>query len=138
MKRTYKKYTFDTKQQAVDLIEAIYDQYATEETPSFELKRHYTIGGHTIVYLDRLVQIDAMYDELGEMVQEAVLYDNYSVDVAWKPKQDEVEYDEEGVEVSRVVAVQDWEVWSEFEMLPIVDEQGNEIPNPSNPKHQFV
>ena len=138
MKRTYKKYTFDTKQQAVDLIEEVYNKYATEETPPFELKRNYTIGGHTIVYLDRLVQIDAMYDELGEVVQEAVLYDNYSVDVAWLPKKDEVEYDEEGVEVSRVVAVQDWEAWSEFEMLPIIDEQGNEIANPSNPKHQFV
>ena len=76
MKRTYKKYKFDNKQQAVDLIEEVYNQYATEETPSFELKRNYTIGGHTIVYLDRLVQIDAMFDELGEMVQEAVLYDN--------------------------------------------------------------
>jgi hypothetical protein len=126
MKRTYKKYTFDTKQQAVDLIEAIYDQYATEETPPFELKRNYTIGGHTIVYLDRLVQIDAIYDEEGEVVQEAVLYDNYSVDVAWLPKKDEVEYDEEGVEVSRVVAVQDWEAWAEHELE--VD----------NPKHQFV
>jgi hypothetical protein len=126
MKRTYKKYKFDNKQQAVDLIEEVYNKYATEETPPFELKRNYTIGGHTIVYLDRLVQIDAMYDELGEMVQEAVLYDNYSVDVAWKPKQDEVEYDEEGVEVSRVVAVQDWEVWAEHELE--VD----------NPKHTFV
>ena len=126
MKRTYKKYTFDSKQQAVDLIEAVYNQYATEETPPFELKRNYTIKGHTIVYLDRLVQTDAIYNEQGEVVQEAVLYDNYSVDVAWLPKQDEVEYDEEGVEVSRVVAVQDWEVWSEHELE--VD----------NPKHQFV
>ena len=138
MKRTYKKYKFDNKQQAVDLIEAVYNKYATEDMPPFELKRNYTIGGHTIVYLDRLVQIDAMFDELGEMVQEAVLYDNYSVDVAWKPKQDDVEYDEEGVEVSRIEAIQDWEGWSLFELLPIVDEEGNETPNPINSKHRFV
>jgi len=25
-----------------------------------------------------------------------------------------------------------------FEMLPTVDEEGNETPNPINPKHQFV
>ena len=134
MKRTYKKYTFDNKQQAVDLIEAIYNQYSEEP---FELKRNYSIGGHTIVYLDRLVKVDAMFDELGEMVQEAVLYDNYSVDVAWKSKQDEVEYDEEGVEVSRVVAVQDWAAWQEYEIQPIVID-GVTYATPTNPKHTFA
>ena len=67
------------------------------------------------MYLGQLVKESAVYDEQGEIVTEAVLYDDYAVDVAWKPKQDLVEYDADGNEISREVAIQDWEEWDEFE-----------------------
>ena len=108
--RIDKTYSFDSEEQAKQMIA---DLWVSEEEYKFQTPQ--TIGGHCVVYLGRLEKIPAVYDEQGEIVTEAVLYDDYAVDVAWKPKQDVVGYDEYGEEISREVAVQDWEEWNEFE-----------------------
>ena len=108
--RIEKTYSFETEEQAKQMIA---DLWVSEEEYKFQTP--HTIGGHCVVYLGQLVKESAVYDEQGEIVTEAVLYNDYAVDVAWKPKQDDVEYDEEGQEISREVAIQDWEEWTEFE-----------------------
>ena len=105
-----KTYSFETEEQAKQMIA---DLWVSEEEYKFQTPQ--TIGGHCVVYLGQLVKENAVYDEQGEIVTEAVLYDDYAVDIAWKPRQDIVEYNEEGEEISREVAVQDWEEWTEFE-----------------------
>ena len=101
---------YGTEEQAKQMIA---DLWVSEEEYKFQTP--HTIGGHCVVYLGQLVKENAVYDEQGEIVTEAVLYNDYAVDVAWKPKQDVVEYDEEGEEISTEVPIQDWEEWTEFE-----------------------
>ena len=105
-----KTYSFESEEQAKQMIA---DLWVSEEEYKFQTP--HTIVGHCVVYLGQLVKESAVYDEQGEIVTEAVLYDDYAVDVAWKPKQDLVEYDADGNEISREVAIQDWEEWDEFE-----------------------
>ena len=121
-----RKYSFLDKEVAEQKIKALYDKYKSEEDAEFVLeKRSKTIGGHTIVYLGRLVKEDAVYDLEGRLVTEAVLYDDYAVDCIWRVKKDEVVYDEEGEVIETIKAVQDYEGWEEFEI---------EV---SKPKHGF-
>ena len=84
-----------------------------------------TIGGHTIVYLGQLVKEDAIYDQEGNIVTEATYYDDIAVDVLWRVKKDEYEYNEEGELTDTIVAVQDYEGWEEYKV---------EV---TNPKHSF-
>ena len=115
-----KKYSFATEEQAKQMIQVLY-----QGEEDYIFKSTATIGKHSVVYLGRLVKIDAVI-EGDEVVEEAVLYDDYAVDVAWYPKFDIVEYDADGNEISREVAVQDWESWELFEI---------EV---ENPKHSFI
>jgi len=120
-----KKYSFLDKEVAIQKIEALYDLHKGEESQEFALKSPMTIGGHTIVYLGQLVKEDAVYDQEGNIVTEAVLYDDYAVDCIWRVKKDVVEYDEEGNEELRIEAIQDFTPWEEFKI------------ETKNPKHSF-
>jgi len=119
------KYSFLDKEVAIEKIEELYDLYKGEDAEDFKLSTPMTIGGHTIVYLGQLVKEDAEFDEEGNVVTEAVLYDDIAVDCLWRIKKDVVEYDEEGNEELRIEAIQDFTSWEEFKI---------EI---ENPKHSF-
>ena len=121
-----RKYSFLDKEVAIAKIEELYNKYKGEESEEFALKSPMTIGGNTIVYLGQLVKEDAVYDQEGNLVSDAVLYDDYAVDCIWRVKKDEVVYDEEGEVIETIVAVQDYEGWEEFEI---------EV---SKPKHGFA
>ena len=120
-----KKYSFLDKEVAIEKIEALYDLYKGEESEEFALKSPMTIGGHTIVYLGRLVKEDAVYDQEGNIVTEAVLYDDYAVDCIFRVKKNDYIYDEDGELIDTIEPVQDYEDWEEFEI---------EV---SKPKHGF-
>ncbi len=119
------KYSFLDKEVAIQKIEELYNLYKGEDAEDFKLSTPMTIGGHTIVYLGQLVKEDAVYDQEGNIVTEAVLYDDYAVDVLWIVKKDIYEYDEEGELIDTIVAVQDYEGWEEHKV---------EV---TNPKHSF-
>ncbi len=119
------KYSFLDKEVAIEKIEELYNLYKAEDAEDFKLSTPMTIGGHTIVYLGQLVKEDAVYDEEGNIVTEAVVYDDYAVDVLWRIKKDVVEYDEEGNEELRIEAIQDFTSWEEFKI------------ETENPKHSF-
>ena len=119
------KYSFLDKEVAIEKIEELYDLYKGEESEDFKLSTPMTIGGHTIVYLGQLVKEDAEFDEEGNVVTEAVLYDDIAVDCLWRIKKDVVEYDEEGNEELRIEAIQDFTSWEEFKI------------ETENPKHSF-
>jgi len=120
-----KKYSFLDKEVAIEKIEALYDLYKGEEGEEFALKSPMTIGGHTIVYLGRLVKEDAVYDQEGNIVTEAVLYDDYAVDCIFRVKKNDYIYNEDGELIDTIEPVQDYEDWEEFEI---------EV---SKPKHGF-
>ena len=119
------KYSFLDKEVAIEKIEELYDLYKGEDAEDFELSTPMTIGGHTIVYLGQLVKEDAIYDQEGNIVTEATYYDDIAVDVLWRVKKDEYEYNEEGELTDTIVAVQDYEGWEEYKV---------EV---TNPKHSF-
>ena len=119
------KYSFLDKEVAIEKIEELYDLYKGEDAEDFKLSTPMTIGGHTIVYLGQLVKEDAEFDEEGNVVTEAVLYDDIAVDCLWRIKKDVVEYDEEGNEELRIEAIQDFTSWEEFKI------------EAKNPKHSF-
>ena len=120
-----KKYSFLDKEVAIAKIEELYNKYKGEDAEDFALKSPMTIGGHTIVYLGQLPKEDAVYNEEGNTITEAVLYDDYAVDVLWRIKKDVVEYDEEGNEELRIEAIQDFTSWEDFKI------------ETENPKHSF-
>ena len=120
-----KKYSFLDKEVAIEKIEALYDLYKGEEGEEFALKSPMTIGGHTIVYLGRLVKEDAVYDQEGNIVTEAVLYDDYAVDCIFRVKKNDYIYNEDGELIETIEAVQDFEGWEDYEI---------EV---SKPKHGF-
>ena len=119
------KYSFLDKEVAIEKIEELYNLYKGEESEDFKLSTPMTIGGHTIVYLGQLVKEGAIYDQEGNVVTEATFYDDYAVDVLWRVKKDEYEYNEEGELIDTIVAVQDYEGWEEYKV---------EV---TNPKHSF-
>ncbi len=121
-----KKYSFLDKEVAISKIEELYNKYKGEDAEDFALKSPMTIGGHTIVYLGQLVKEDAVYDQDGNIVTEAVLYDDYAVDCIWRTKKDEVVYGEDGEVIETIKAVQDFEGWEDYEI---------EV---SKPKHGFA
>ena len=121
-----RKYSFLDKEVAEQKIKALYDKYKSEEDAEFVLeKRSKTIGGHTIVYLGQLVKEDAVYDQEGNVVTEAVLYDDYAIDCIWRVKKNDYIYDEDGELIETIEAVQDFESWEDYEI---------EV---SKPKHGF-
>jgi hypothetical protein len=72
----YKKYTFDSKQQADDFINAL---------PTIEEDGVvYPDYGHTIVRLGHLPIEYAVYDEDLNEISPGIYSDKYSVDVLWK------------------------------------------------------
>lgn len=74
--RYYRKYTFDSKQQADDLINAL----PTIEDEGIVYPNH----KHTIVKLGFLPLDEGEYDEEGNEITPPILSDKYSVDVLWK------------------------------------------------------
>ncbi len=111
-----KKYSFLDKEVAIEKIEGIYNKHKGEEGEEFALKSPMTIGGNTIVYLGQLVKEDAVYDQEGRLVTEAILYDDYAIDCIWRVKKDEVVYNEEGEVIETIKAVQDFEGWEDYEI----------------------
>ena len=107
------KYSFLDKEVAIQKIEELYNLYKGEDAEDFKLSTPMTIGGH------------AEFDEEGNTITEAVLYDDIAVDCLWRIKKDVVEYDEEGNEELRIEAIQEFTSWKEFKI---------EI---ENPKHSF-
>jgi hypothetical protein len=80
----YKKYTFDSKEQAEGLINAL---------PTYEEDGVvYPNYRHTIVKLGYLAVKDGEYDEEGNEVTPPVYSNKYSVDVLWK----DLELDDNG------------------------------------------
>lgn len=74
--RYYKKYTFDSKEQAEGLINAL--PTIEEEGITYPNYRH------TIVKLGYLPVSGGEYDEAGIEISPPVYSDKYSVDVLWK------------------------------------------------------
>ncbi len=79
------KYAFNSKEQAIDKIEGL--GVAQDEDGN-----NYPTHSHTIVELGYEVISDAVINEEGEVVEEAVYGTDYLVDVLWK----DLEVDEEG------------------------------------------
>jgi hypothetical protein len=77
MAHLFKKYEFNTKQEADSLIDAL-PHSQDEEGNS------YPAHSHTIVHLGFLTLKAVEYDEEGNVIKEPVLSTKYSVDVLWK------------------------------------------------------
>ena len=80
------KYNFDNKEQAQTKIDAL--GTATDEDGN-----EYPTHKHTIVHLGNIVLEQAVIDEDGEIETEAVLSEDWHVDVLWS----DLEADESGV-----------------------------------------
>ena len=80
------KYQFDNKEQAQTKIDAL--GTATDEDGN-----EYPTHKHTIVQLGHIVLEQAVIDEDGEIVTEAVLSDGWHLDVLWVG----LEADEDGI-----------------------------------------
>ena len=79
------KYAFNSKEQAIEKIEGL---GVAQDEEGNTYKTHY----HTIVELGYEVISEAIINEEGEVVEEAVLGTDYLVDVLWKG----LEADEDG------------------------------------------
>ena len=80
------KYQFDNKEQAQTKIDAL--GTATDEDGN-----EYPTHKHTIVHLGNIVLEQAVIDEDGEIETEAVLSEDWHLDVLWS----DLEADEDGV-----------------------------------------
>ena len=80
------KYSFDSREQAQTKIDAL--GTATDEDGN-----EYPTHKHTIVHLGNIVLEQAVIDEDGEIETEAVLSEDWHVDVLWS----DLEADEAGV-----------------------------------------
>ena len=76
--RTFRKYEFGSKSAATTKINAL--GLDSEGNPTHS---------HSIVRLGHIVTTPATYDDDGNVATEAVLSDNYHVDVLWKGDPDE-------------------------------------------------
>ena len=88
------KYAFNSKEQAIEKIEAL--GVAQDENGN-----NYPNHSHTIVELGYEVISEAVIDEEGEVVEEAVFGTDYLVDVLWNAEgittiEEEAVLDEEG------------------------------------------
>ena len=73
---TFRKYSFGSKGAATTKLNAL----GTETTPEGDVVPTHK---HAIVHLGNIVVTPATFDEEGNILTEAVLSDNYSVDVLW-------------------------------------------------------
>ena len=79
------KYEFDSREQVISKI-------ASLGTATDEDGNEYPTHKHTIVHLGNIVLEQAVIDEDGEVVTEAVLSEDWHVDVLWS----DLEADEDG------------------------------------------
>ena len=80
------KYSFESKEQVISKI-------ASLGTATDENGNEYPTHKHTIVHLGNIVLEQGEYDEDGEVVTEAVLSEDWHVDVLWVG----LEADEDGI-----------------------------------------